>query len=117
MSEETRPPGVTTIAPDVLLSIARLATLQVDGVSRMSDIPGGVNRLLKRGHHSQGVNINIVDNTVSADIYVVLDKNVNIRDVSHHIQNQVARAISEMVGMEVGQINIHIEDINYAEEA
>jgi uncharacterized alkaline shock family protein YloU len=29
------------------------------------------------------------------------------------VQQQVARAIQEMVGMEVGEVNIHIEDIDY----
>jgi uncharacterized alkaline shock family protein YloU len=32
---------------------------------------------------------------------------------SQIIQEKVSRAITEMVGMEVGKINIHIEDIDY----
>jgi uncharacterized alkaline shock family protein YloU len=116
MTEETRPPGMTTIAPDVLLTIARLATLDVKGVSKMSSTPGGVNRLFRRGHQSEGVQIEIEDKTVDADIYVILMKDVNIREVSRNIQNEIARAISEMVGMEVGHINIHIENIDYGLE-
>lgn len=112
MTENSRPPGKTTIAPDVLLSIARLTTLSVDGVSRLSNIPGGVDRLFNRGV-GEGVRISVENNTVYADIYVILNKDVNVRDVSRSIQNQVARAISEMVGMEVGRVNIHIEDIDY----
>jgi len=115
MEDEARPQGKTTIAPEVLLDIARLATLEVKGVSRMGAIPGGVNRLLKRGHHNEGVQIEVENNTVSADIYVVLDKDVNIREVSREVQQRIARAISEMVGMEVGSINIHIEDIDYGQ--
>jgi uncharacterized alkaline shock family protein YloU len=39
--------------------------------------------------------------------------------VGRDIQQQVTRAIQEMTGMEVGQVNIHIEDIHYegSEEA
>lgn len=112
MPENSRPPGKTTIAPDVLLSIARLTALRVAGVSRLSDIPGGVDRLFKRGL-GEGVRISVENNTVYADIYVILCSDVNVRDVSRSIQNQVARAISEMVGMEVGRVNIHIEDIDF----
>jgi len=36
---------------------------------------------------------------------------VNIREVSRIIQQQVARAIQEMIGMDVMAVNIHIEDI------
>ena len=52
---------------------------------------------------------------VYVDLYVVLKRDVNVRDVSHNIQHQVARAISEMVGMEIGKINVHVEDIDFKE--
>ena len=108
--------GKTTIAPEVLLTIARLTTLDISGVSRMSPVPGGVNRLFNRGI-SEGVRIDIrEDDTVFADLFVILQKDVNIRDVSREIQHKVARAISEMVGMQVGRVNVHIEDIDYPME-
>lgn len=107
--------GKTTIAPDVLLTIARLTTLDVVGVSRMSAVPGGVNRFFKRGL-GEGVRIDIKDDVVNADLYVVLKNDVNIRDVSRKVQHKVARAISEMVGMQVGRVNVHIEDIDYPTE-
>lgn len=108
--------GRTTIAPEVLLTIARLTTLSVSGVSRMSEVSGGVNRLFKRGP-GEGVRIEIKDNDiVYADLYVILKKDVNIRDVSREVQHKVARSISEMVGMQVGRVNIHVEDIDYPVE-
>jgi uncharacterized alkaline shock family protein YloU len=68
--------------------------------------------MFKRGI-SEGIALNVEDNTVFADIYVILQNEVNIREVSRNIQEKVARAISETVGMEVGRINIHIEDIDF----
>jgi uncharacterized alkaline shock family protein YloU len=112
MTNDTRPPGKTTIAPDVLTSIARLTALSVPGVNRLANIPGGVNRLFKRGA-DEGVRITVENNTVFADLFIILNNDVNIRDVSRALQHQVARAIDEMVGMEVGRVNVHIEDIQY----
>ncbi|MBN1668955.1 MAG: Asp23/Gls24 family envelope stress response protein [Anaerolineales bacterium] len=112
MMENTRPPGKTTIAPEVLLTIARLTTLDIKGVSRMSPLPGGVDRIFRRGA-GDGVRIEIEDNRVYADLYVILDHNSNMRQVSRNIQQAVARAISETVGMQVGRVNVHIEDIAY----
>jgi uncharacterized alkaline shock family protein YloU len=112
MSETTRPPGKTTIAPNVLLTIARLATLDVEGVSSMSQLPGGVNRIFQRGY-DEGVRIRIEDDRVYVDLYVHLFSDVNVRDVSRTIQQEVFRSISEMVGMEVGRVNVHIDDIHY----
>jgi uncharacterized alkaline shock family protein YloU len=102
----------TTIAPDVLVTIARLSALSVPGVSRMAQVTGGVNRLFKRGIHD-GVRIEVADNVVFADLYLILKRDVNLREVSRNVQGQVARALQEMVGMDVGKMEIHIEDIDY----
>lgn len=115
MSDQKRPPGKTTIAPDVLVTIARLTALSVPGVSRLANVSGGVNGLFKR-RHNEGVQITVENNTVYADIFVILKRDVNVREVSHSIQHQINRSISEMVGMEVGKVNIHVEDIDYSAE-
>lgn len=112
MTDTYRKIGKTTIAPEVLLSIARLTTLGTPGVSRLGSTPGSVNRLLKHDPN-HGVAIAVENNTVYADIYVVLLNDVNIREVCRNIQKLISRALSEMVGMEVGQINIHVDDIDY----
>jgi uncharacterized alkaline shock family protein YloU len=117
MNENNPSQGTTTIAPEVLLTIAQLTTLNVNGVSRLSHVQTAVNQLLKRTQKREGVLIEVVDDVVYADIYVVLKNDVNVRDVSHNIQHEVSRAISEMVGMTVGRVNIHIEDIDYPSEA
>jgi uncharacterized alkaline shock family protein YloU len=106
--------GRTTIAPDVLVSIARLTTLSIPGVSRLAIIPGAAGWFRKE--LNEGVQISVENNTVYADLYVVLKRDINVREVSRVIQTQVARAISEMVGMEVGKVNVHVEDIDYSPE-
>ena len=117
MSDTYSSQGSTTIAPDVILTIAQLTALKVPGVSRLSHLPGGsVNRLFQRTQLKEGVQIEILDDIVYADLYVVLKNDVNVRDVSRNTQHDVARAISEMVGMQVGRVNIHIEDIDYPAE-
>lgn len=107
-------PGKTTVAPEVLLTIARLTTLETVGVSRMGTVASGVNRIFNRGL-GEGVRIQVKDDSVTADLYVILKHNVNIRDISRNIQNNVLRALTEMVGMHVDRINIHIEDVDYPE--
>jgi uncharacterized alkaline shock family protein YloU len=114
MTDYNDTPGKTTVSPDVLITIARLSALGVPGVSRMANISSGVNRLLRRGAHD-GVQIEVENNTVFADMFLILKQDVNIREVSRNVQHQVARAIQEMVGMEIGHVDIHIEDIDYEE--
>jgi len=99
-----------------MTSIARTAALQVSGVLRMADVSGGVNRFIKRGVHD-GVRMEIEDNTVVVNLYLILKPNLNIREVSRNVQIQVARAIQEITGMDVGSIDIYVEGIDYQEGA
>jgi uncharacterized alkaline shock family protein YloU len=104
--------GKTTIAPEVLVSIAQLATLSVEGVCRLTPAPRELNSMFKKGI-TEGIDIIVENNVVFVDIYVVLDHDVVVRDVAKNIQTQVSRSISEMVGLEIGHINVHVEDIDY----
>jgi uncharacterized alkaline shock family protein YloU len=107
--------GKITLTPDVLLTIARMAALEVEGVRCMASVKGGVNNLFRGSLN--GVRMAVEDNVVLVELYLVLDSNVNIREVSRTVQQTVARAIAEMTGLEVGHVNIHIEDIDYKAEA
>ncbi|MFN8435452.1 MAG: Asp23/Gls24 family envelope stress response protein [Anaerolineales bacterium] len=104
--------GKTTVSPEVLTTIASLAALEVPGVSRLAPISGGVNRFFRRGT-SDGVRIEAKDNMVVVDLFLILKDGVNIREVGRNVQANVARSIQEMVGMEVGEVNVHIEDIDF----
>jgi uncharacterized alkaline shock family protein YloU len=112
--EYERGPGKITIAPDVLVTISRLAALDTPGVSRMSIVPGPVKRLRRGG--GEGVALEIEGEFVTTDLYIVVKNGINLREVSRSVQHNVNRAISEMVGMQVGRVNIHIEDIDFPEE-
>lgn len=104
--------GKTTIAQDVLISIARLTTLNVQGVKSTSPFVTSYDRIVTKPEN-EGVKVAVKDNLVLVDLYVILESDVNVRVVSKNIQLNVSRAISEMVGMEVGSINVHICDIAY----
>ena len=118
MTDYSENVGKTTIAPEVLLTIARLTAKKIPGVSRLCPVPGGVNRLFKKNIQlGDGICIEITEEAVFIDIYVALNHDVIVRDVSREIQREVKRAVTEMVGMPVGRVNIHVEDIDYPEEA
>lgn len=106
--------GKTTIALDVLISIAKLTTIGISGVSRLSTRTRDFKHAFKKPGQ-EGVDVDVRDNRVYVDLYVILKRDINVRDVCRSIQNHVTRAISETVGMDVGKINIHVEDIDYSE--
>lgn len=105
--------GTTTIAPGVLVTIARLTALAVPGVAGMAPVPGGVNRLFRRGA-AEGVRIDVDGQEVTVDLYLVLQHDSQVREVSRKVQAEVVRAIEDMVGMQVRRIDVHIEDMDYS---
>ena len=111
MTEQTRHPGQTTVAPEVLIDIVRLSALSVEGVSRLSDTAGEINRFLSKSV-GEGVHIVLEDDVVNTTINLVVKESYEVLQVAHAVQAKVGRAISEMVGMEVGNIDIHVEDID-----
>lgn len=115
MTSEYRSAGKTTLTPDVFLTIARMAALEVEGVHAMAPVKGGMKGMTRRDN--EGVRMNIEDSNVFVDLFLVLENEVNIREVSRKVQLTVARAITEMTGLEAGHVNIHIEDIHYKAEA
>jgi uncharacterized alkaline shock family protein YloU len=104
--------GKTTISTQVLQKIARLTALSVQGVSRLANATGSLGQILSKDE-DKGAKIHIQDESVFVDVYVILMSNYNVRDVSREIQSRVSRAISEMVGMEVGGVNIHVMDFDF----
>lgn len=105
--------GKVTIAPGVLLTIVRLTTLSIPGATRMSSsLTGSVTRFLGRAHISEGVRIEVEDDVVSVDLHIIAEPDVNMLKLGRTIQAEVARAISDMVGMEVKQINVHIDNVD-----
>ena len=101
-----------TVAPEVLITIAKLTALGVPGVRKVAPVSGSVNRLFKKGT-GDGVRIEVEDNTIYIELHLILNQDVNIREVSRNVQKNVARAIEEMAGMDVGYVNINIENIDY----
>jgi uncharacterized alkaline shock family protein YloU len=105
------PTDRVTIAPNVLLTMIRMAALCIKGVAHMGNTPGGVNAWLRRTPSERGVQVVIENDLVSIDVYIVVNADSNLREVSQAVQKQIARDIDENLGMQVGAVNIHIEDV------
>lgn len=103
--------GAITIAPEVLIDIVRLTALATPGVARLApNYPNSVRRLLS-AKASQGIRIDIEDDSVSVDLYIVAEPDTQMLALGQTLQREISRAIQNVVGMPVKQVNIHIEDV------
>jgi uncharacterized alkaline shock family protein YloU len=105
------PPGVVRVARPVLSTIVTNTALQIPGVIRMAQASDQWSRLLGREVPKHGVALTIKDNTVTADLYIVVANDINIVNVGSAVQEEVAAALEHMVGMHVREVNVYIQDV------
>lgn len=103
--------GKVTIAPNVLVTIVQKTTVSEPGVALLCDNVPGVKRLLGLHTVGKGVEVNVGDNRVAVDVYLIARRDVDLLQMGRSLQTQIVRAIQHIVGMEVVEVNIHIEDI------
>jgi len=111
MATDSQPTGVVRVARPVLSTIVLNTALQIPGVVRMAQTNEQWSRLIGRDVPDRGVTLTIKDNTVSADLYIIVRSGSNIVEVGTAVQEEVASAIEEMIGMQVQDVNVYIQDI------
>lgn len=109
--------GDIRIANEVVGVIAGLAATDVDGVAGMSGgIAGGIAEMLGRKNLSKGVKVEVGEEQAAIDLFVVVEYGVRIPDIAWTIQESVKRAIETMTGLEVVEVNVHIQGVHFHTE-
>ena len=108
---ETEQLGAVRIARQVLATIIEMAALQVPGVVRLAAVGGHLPRFLDRAAPSGGIALTMTDQTVSADLYLVVESGGNMIQIATAVQDAVAGAIEHMVGLTAKEINVYIQDV------
>ncbi|SRR5579884_1839651 len=111
MAVEDQAPGAIRVARQVLSTIVTNTALQIPGVARIAHTGDQWSRLLSREVPREGVTVHVKENTLSADLYIVVHAGVDIVEVGTAVQEEVASAIEKMIGMQVREINVYIQDV------
>ena len=116
--EEEEPIGNIKISVDVVTTIAGIAASEIAGVSCMytSFAAGVVQRLGAKKGISKGVKVDMSEDSVSVDLYIVVEYGVKIPELAWNIQENVKTKIETMTGLDVSKVNIHIEGISFEKE-
>lgn len=110
--------GAVRIANEVVGIIAGLAATEVPGVAGMSGgIAGGIAEMLGRKNLSKGVKVEVGEREAAIDLYVVVNYGERIAEVASKIQSNVKKAVEEMTGLAVVEVNVHVQGVVFPEEA
>lgn len=107
-----------TISEEVIGIIAGLAAAEVEGVSGMTlGFVDGINQMLGNNKkYTKGVKIELDENNVTIDLYVIVRYGVKIPDVAFSIQNSVKNSVESMTGLNVKAVNINVQGVTFEKE-
>ncbi|WP_405608332.1 Asp23/Gls24 family envelope stress response protein [Streptomyces sp. NBC_01508] len=111
------PRGTTTIADNVVATIAGIAVRETDGIYALggsaSRALGSVrDRVAKSSDPSRGVKVEVGEVQAAVDVDVIVEYGEPIADNAKEIRTRVTDAVGKMTGLEVVEININVLDVH-----
>ncbi|PYG86817.1 putative alkaline shock family protein YloU [Ruminiclostridium sufflavum DSM 19573] len=109
--------GSVKISEEVVAIIAGIAATDVSGVAGMSGgIVGGIAEILGRKNLSKGVKVEVGEKEAAIDLYIIVEFGARIPEVAWNIQEKVKIAVQTMTGLNVIEVNIHVQGVNFDKE-
>lgn len=105
--------GTVTVNEDILLKVAGYSALECYGIVGMASkrTTDGIVQLLGRENLGRGVRIRAEEDLVNVDLYIIVEYGISISAVADSIINTVKYKIEHLTGINVGKVNVSVEDI------
>ena len=101
------------IADDVIATIAGKAATEVTGVFSMSGgFAGGISEVFGKKNFSKGIKVDNSEKNLKIDVNIIVEYGARIPDVAYEIQNRVKKAVETMTGINVEEVNVHVQGVN-----
>lgn len=108
--------GRTTIADNVVAKVAGIAAREVSGVHALGGggarAFGAIRDAVNATDLTQGVKVEVGETQAAADITIVVDYPAPIQRVADNVRSAVAEAITRLVGLEVVEVNVDVNDVH-----
>ncbi len=103
------------ISPDVVATIAGVATTEIAGVAGMcSSFAGGIaEKLGAKKNPAKGIKVEIKENNVLIDLFIIVEFGIRIPELAWEIQESVKNSVETMTGLSVEKVNVHIDGISF----
>ena len=101
--------GNINISDEVVTVVIAGAVLEVDGVAGLYTAPGkDITELVGKKSVSKGVKLQIEDNSITADVSIMVEPGASISKVGAAVQDAVADSVEVATGLKVNAVNVHI---------
>lgn len=102
------------ISNDVIAVIAGVAVSEVTGVAGMAGgFAGGITEVLSgKKNLAKGIKVDSDGTEAKIDVNIIVEYGTRIPDVAFEIQNRVKKAVENMTGLKVEEVNVHVQGVN-----
>ena len=102
------------ISDDVVAVIAGVAVSEVQGVASMAGgFAGGISEVFSgKKNMAKGIKVDVTETTAKIDVNIIVEYGSRIPDVAFEIQNRVKKAVENMTGLKVEEVNVHVQGVN-----
>lgn len=111
--------GRIEVSKHAMESIVGLVVLESYGVVGMApkDSREYMAALLPRANFRRGVDVHYLDGQVVIDLYVVIEYGTRISEVAHGIKNRVKYIVERDTGLQVEQVNVHVQGLRVSQDS
>jgi uncharacterized alkaline shock family protein YloU len=114
--QEAHAVGSTHIAEGVVAKVAGIAAREVAGVYALGGggarALGAIRDAINATDLTQGVKVEVGETQAAVDVTVVVEYGAQIQDVADQVRSRVAGAVSHLVGLEVVEVNVDVNDVH-----
>ena len=103
--------GSLQISTDVIAKIAKLATLEVEGVREVRAGTPGVKELLGKMSFPRAVAVQLLDDVAELTVSIVVGYGVRIPAVCEKVQENVKSAVQNMTSITVSKVNVAVTGV------
>lgn len=109
----SRPAGRIQVSPGAIAGIASTAILRCYGVVGIAGkrIRGGRAQVLDEDHYERGIIVTTEGNSVTLDVYVVVEYGTRISEVANNIITAVGNAVRRMLGDVQVRVNVNVQGL------
>lgn len=101
------------IADDVVATIAGKAVSEVVGVYSMAGgFAGGISEVFGKKSYTKGIKVDNTEKLLKIDVNIIVEYGARIPDVAYEIQKRVKKAVENMTGLNVEEVNVHVQGVN-----
>ena len=105
--------GTISVVEDVITTVAGYAAIECIGIVAMASkrATDGLVELLGRENLKRGVRAVLNEDSVSINLYIIVEYGVSIAAVAKNVVETVKYRVENLIGVKVDQVNVTVEGI------